>query len=212
MTLLIFLRHGEGDGVAGRCIGHTDVPLSKQGADSIRRVVENGIGSLCEGYSGKIRLVSSDLSRATASAAIVASLLGLSLEIDSRLRELDFGAWDGHRWSVIERTDPVRFQSWMDQWTELAPPDGESVTDILGRAAAWIADAAPQDNDGCCIVVSHAGWIRAALTQLFAMEPARFFDFRVEYAHATIVDVSSAGATLVARNVDRFPLRTTEAS
>jgi broad specificity phosphatase PhoE len=59
--------------------------------------------------------------------------------------------------------------------------------------------------DRCIVAVSHAGWIRAAVTHLFGSDPARLFDIPADHAHATIVDVGASGPSLMAFNVDRLP-------
>ena len=102
---------------------------------------------------------------------------------------MHFGEWDGQTWSEIEQKDATRFRRWMDDWVTVAPPSGESATDLAARAAAWLTETlAASDSAECIIVVSHAGWIRAALMHLLRRDLARMFDIAVEHARATIVD------------------------
>jgi len=79
---------------------------------------------------------------------------GWSHRIDARLSELDFGEWDGQTWEQIGKP---AVDAWMGEFSEFRPGDGESVSALIERCAAFIADA-----DGSC-VVGHAGWIGAAL-------------------------------------------------
>lgn len=194
MTRLVLVRHGKALDVAGRCIGRTDVPLSAEGARAIRGLVENGIQSLDLRLDGRTRLISSDLRRAVESANILAAAMGRCVEHDIRLREIDFGEWDGRSWSEIERADPERLRCWLERWAEVAAPGGEGVGDLLRRAAGWIGDiVTPRELDEVIVVVSHAGWIRAAVSHLLGRDIASMFDIPVDHASATIIDVGAAG-------------------
>lgn len=205
ITRLVLLRHGEALGVAGRCIGQTDVPLSPDGAAAIRGLVVDGPASLIGAFDGGVRVVSSDLLRAAESAEIVAAALECNVVQDARLREMSFGEWDGQSWSDIECAYPEQLQSWTERWTETAAPGGESVGDLVKRAAEWIGDAVTGQSSAIAIVVvSHAGWIRAAVSHLLGCDIARMFEIPVDHARVTIIDVGAAGATLVASNVERL--------
>ncbi len=193
MTRLAFVRHGRAIVADNLCIGHTDVPLSPEGVDAIRALAKR-VGAR------SVRIVSSDLRRATESAAIIGVAYGCEVHRDARLREMNFGEWDGRSWTDIERDDPNRLRDWMERWADLAPPGGESAADVSHRAVEWIAEilATPDES---IIVVSHAGWIRAALCQLLGRDLARMFELPVDHARATIVDVTRAGCTVIAANV-----------
>lgn len=83
----------------------------------------------------------------------------LVLKTDPRLRELDFGAWEGRRWADIARAE---FDAWTADFAD-APPaaGGEPVRALMARvAAAW------DDWHACgadALWITHAGVMRAAL-------------------------------------------------
>ncbi len=115
---------------------------------------------------------------------------------------MSFGAWDGRQWDDIERDDAVEFRRWAERWTELAPPKGETVTELTTRARAFLEDLrdAHADSNETVLVVSHAGWIRAALSVLLEEPAAAILARRIDYAHATILRVDSATIELLAEN------------
>jgi broad specificity phosphatase PhoE len=170
------------------------------------------------------RIVSSDLARARESAAPFAARFGLCVEYDSRLREMNFGAWDGREWSEIERQDTARFQRWADRWTELAPPDGETVLQLRDRARSFLDgldrryNLAPSGDDRAArddetvLVVTHAGWIRAALSLMLGEPASDMFSRPVDYARAFIVarvleaPVGAAPYRIAAANVTRIEI------
>jgi len=155
-----------------------------------------------------VRVVSSDLRRALGSAWLTTDVVRRTVESDARLRELSFGEWDGKTWGEIERTDPVRLRLWMERWTEAAAPGGESVADLLRRASSWLASnipqhAAPGAPSQAIVVVSHAGWIRAAVSHLLGSDIRKMFDIPADHAHVTVIDVGPGGARLVMSNATR---------
>ena len=181
-TRLIFLRHGKADGVEGRCVGHFDAPLSASGATDI--------GALEWSVAGETRIISSDLRRALQSAQIVAQKLGVAVSTDSRLREMNFGEWDGRLWSELEAVDLARLSAWMEHWTDAAPPHGESVGDLVARVKSWLCDTLNEasNTDRTLIVVAHAGTIRVALCVLNEIPIGEMFDIAVEHATPMSVD------------------------
>ncbi|HEY4218444.1 MAG TPA: histidine phosphatase family protein [Gemmatimonadaceae bacterium] len=197
-TRLVLVRHGVARDAAERCIGHTDLPLASDGA--------SGIHALCAFASsvvvGPVRVVSSDLRRAFDSSAIIAATLGVPVAVDTRLREMNFGEWDGRRWSELEQADGERLRRWTDGWLTESPPGGERLSDVRRRAAEWLRDATSATDaiDQTIIIVSHAGWIRVAITQLLGRAWDDLFEIPVDHAHATVIDCRSSHAWLVAEN------------
>lgn len=202
---LVFLRHGHALDVDGRCIGHTDVELSSVGANAVRAFVTAWYNRGAASVVGvPIRIVSSDLRRAADSARILALPWRLNIEYDARLREMHFGTWDGRSWQAIEAEDNARLQLWMERWVESPTPGGEAIGDLARRAATWLDTflRSPRPPFGTTVVVSHAGWIRVALSHLLDRPLARIFDIPVDHARATIVSFGVAGPHLLASNVD----------
>jgi broad specificity phosphatase PhoE len=147
------------------------------------------------------RIVASDLRRASESARIFAARWDLEVEHDPRLRELHFGEWDGREWGAIEAEDGARLRAWTDHWADTAPPGGETVADVAARAASFLADELAARRSGTAVVVSHAGWIRAAVGHLLGRPVAELFDHPADHARATIVRLGAEGPALVAANI-----------
>jgi broad specificity phosphatase PhoE len=201
-THLVFVRHGRASEIDGRCIGQTDVPLSPEGAASIRAFASTNGPQL----TGAVEVVCSDLVRATDSAQLLAAALGTTVARDARLREMNFGAWDGRTWSDIEQLDRERFNAWLNGWIELAPPGGESLSMVRSRAVSWLSDTLDHGDPiaRAIVVVSHAGWIRVAVSHLLERPMSQLFELPVDYAHATVLRSHAGGHSLVALNTSRL--------
>lgn len=105
------------------------------------------------------RLICSDLARAAIPARAIAAIAGCPVETDPRWRELDFGAWSGLDPRNISADALSRF--WADP-DENPPPDGEHWAKIVARVGDAIDELPPL----ACLIVTHAGAMRAAMHRL----------------------------------------------
>ncbi len=152
--MLILVRHGESVGnAAGLLLGRIDSPLTERGASQAR--------SLAATVSGATRLISSPLSRARDTAEALGT--GLTVEVDDRWVEVDYGEYDG--WALGD----VPAEMWARWRSDLtfAPPGGESLATAGTRVRAacdeLFADPdGPARGDGVVVVVSHVSPIKAA--------------------------------------------------
>jgi alpha-ribazole phosphatase len=78
--------------------------------------------------------------------------------IDTRLREMDFGRWEGQRWDAIDRQELHAWTTAFDTWR--CGGTGECVMDVMERVAAAWDEARNQALPTAWI--THAGVIRAA--------------------------------------------------
>lgn len=201
------VRHGVAEGAEGKCIGHAELPLSERGATTI--------GALGRTWSGPrpAAVVSSDLQRACASAAIITDALGMDraqMETDARLREMSFGAWEGRAWAEIQKSDSTRMDAWMSAWTQARVPEGEGFPDVRERVAAWADDARNRWRRGeQVIVVAHAGSIRALLSHWLGFTAEQVFQLRVDHGRVSgvelWVDPGGPAPTLLYHNSPIFP-------
>jgi probable phosphoglycerate mutase len=101
---------------------------------------------------------SSDLARAYETAAAVARERGLEVIADARLREKNFGSWEGLTdVEIAERfPDAVR-----GRWG-----DGETADDVSARVIEMIEVIHARHGEGTVLVVSHGGALRAILAHL----------------------------------------------
>lgn len=153
------------------------------------------------------RIITSNLRRAADSARVFGLLWNRDVESDARVREMDFGAWDGQLWETIEASDGERLRAWSDHWPDVAPPGGEPLSAVVDRAREWIRDIRASDAGASLtiVVVTHAGWIRAAVAELLGRPLARMFDIPVDHGHATVVRLDARRNQLIALNTSSIP-------
>ena len=189
---LHFVRHGRAQDVDGRCIGHTDRAVSEAGEAEIE-----ALARLLDPHD--LPCFSSDLIRARESAD---RLTTGSVTLEPRLREMNFGEWEGRTWSELEQADSRRMREWMAEWTTIRAPGGESFADVVDRVRSWLHEL-PRDTSRH-LVVAHAGSIRAAAVVLLDLPASRAFSLQVDHAHVSTFAISAHGATLAAWNSRGF--------
>ena len=152
---LWLVRHGETlANQQRRYLGWSDPPLTEQGlaqaAALARRLAEE-----------PIRLIlTSDLRRARQTAAQIATALLVAPITDPRLREVNFGAFEGLTYDEIAGRYPQELHAWLSNPEQAAPPGGETLTDLRERLLAAIE--AIQREPGA-IIITHGGPIRTLL-------------------------------------------------
>lgn len=84
------------------------------------------------------RVITSPLFRARETAELL--VRGLTAEADPRLREMDYGAWEGLTYAQIEAADGAFRRDWELAPDRLACPAGESGNQVADRVRAFLAD------------------------------------------------------------------------
>jgi ribonuclease H / adenosylcobalamin/alpha-ribazole phosphatase len=157
-TTTVLLRHGDTQlSPEHRFCGLRDLPLSASGT----RQAKAAAGRLAGGVPIDA-VVSSPLRRAVDTAAIAATVLGLTPVTDDDLRETDFGDWDGFTLEEVQQRWPAAVAAWRRD-PEQAPPGGESFADT-SRRVDRACDRLLRDHSGqTVLVVSHVTPIKIML-------------------------------------------------
>lgn len=174
MTLrrLVLWRHGQtDDNAAGRIQGHADSPLSATGQEQARRAAP-----AIAAFQPEVAL-SSDLRRATNTAAAFTALTGTPVGYDKRLREMFMGDWQGFTEKEVDRLWPTQLTKWRSD-PEHAPPGGESQIEVAARAYEAVHELETA-HDGTALLCSHGGLIRLLTARLLGMPPAIWPGFTV---------------------------------
>ncbi|MGH8064320.1 MAG: histidine phosphatase family protein [Candidatus Entotheonellia bacterium] len=153
VTRILLVRHGETDwNATGRIQGHSDTPLNAAGHEQARRVAQRLAREPVRA------LYSSDLARAFQTATAIGQTLGLTVVTSPRLRERQYGVWEGLTAAEIQARFPEQFAEWRARSTDFAPPQGETRSQLLTRALAEIQAIARRHAREVVVVVTHGGF------------------------------------------------------
>lgn len=160
---LVLIRHGYTQwNKERRYLGRTDVSFVPGEAERLKKLrTQPPLG-------GEFRRVyCSDLRRCRETlAALVPHLLPQAV-YDSRLREMDFGAWEGCTYDQLK--DNPLYRRWIDNPEEATPPEGEAWTQFAARVDHFWTQLqrevqAPEASR--ILLVTHGGVIRQLLAQI----------------------------------------------
>lgn len=145
---LYIARHGETQwNVENRISGRTDIPLTERGLEQARALARNAVGKGIE------VILSSPLLRARQTAQAVSEAIGVPVQIDERLMELDFGIFEG-----APRSDP-EFQRTRGQMPTRYP-GGESAFLLAHRVYSCLEDVKRNHDGKTVLLVCHGGVCR----------------------------------------------------
>lgn len=157
---IVLWRHGRTEwNELGRVQGQTDIPLDDTGRAQAREAAAR-LASLDPCW-----IVSSDLSRATQTAAALAAVTGLEVEVDVRLREMAFGIREGLTSAQALGRHPEQMRRFADD-PSLVLAGAESYAQVGERVAAAIDEAAARVPVGCTgVLVAHGAALRVGICQ-----------------------------------------------
>ncbi|MGC4874962.1 bifunctional RNase H/acid phosphatase [Micromonospora sp. DT43] len=193
-TRLILVRHGETAYTEqGRYSGRGDVPLSERGRAQARATAAR-VAALAPSVAA---VLSSPLSRCTATAAAIAGAIGdVPVRTEADLIECDFGQWEGRTFAEVRQQWPGEMDAWLAS-PRIAPPGGESFTQVAERVHR-VVGALPKAYPGeTVVVVSHVSPIKLALRDALAASDAFLHRLFLDAAGISVLDMWPDGGIAV---------------
>ncbi len=168
MNEVILIRHAEVVATWKTvCYGAMDVPLSDIGASASREFARH----LAEDWT-PTHIFHSGLSRTERLATWVGERFpGVPVTVDERLRERNYGEWQGRSWDEAYASDPDNFHGLVDHPDTYRPPTGETTTEMQRRIVDWYREVVGGPGEKRVIALTHSGPI-AALAGHLASVPA----------------------------------------
>lgn len=162
---MIIVRHGQTEWNAlHRYQGHTDIQLNDTG-----RSQAISLGRYLQHKEQVEAIYCSDLSRSRETADLIAQAVNLPVTSDPRLREINFGRWEGLTFSQVYEQFRREFDDWFNHTAEFRAPGGESFQQLLARSLQALQEIA-NEHEGTVVVATHGGVIMALLYHLEAAD------------------------------------------
>ena len=147
---LILIRHGQTDwNATGRWQGQADPPLNDLGRTQARHTAQELVSQDID------VLISSDLARASETAQIIGAAIGLPVQLEPRLREINLGDWQGLYSDEIRARWPREMKTWIESPLAIRPPHGESIRELADRVWAAVAELVVRYPDQRVGIVAH---------------------------------------------------------
>jgi len=162
MARIILTRHGQVDGIEPpRFRGRMDVPLTALGVAQA-----NATARQIAATSSPTIIYTSPMSRCMATGAAIAKACGAPSQVLNQLNDLDYGAWQWKTHDEIRTAFAEQYETWHTAPQMFRFPQGESLQDLLARAADALRYVVHRHRDHTVVLVSHDSVNRILLTQV----------------------------------------------
>ncbi|SHH22715.1 alpha-ribazole phosphatase [Caloranaerobacter azorensis DSM 13643] len=169
---LILVRHGETKANVDKLYsGWTDFPLTDRGKEQVKNLLE-----ILSRENIDV-IYSSPLSRTLVTAEIISKHIGKKFYVNEKLKEMNFGIFEGKTYKEISKTYHLEWEKWISDNIKYRIPNGESLIDMYNRVTQFIDEL--KDKDGTFLLVTHAGVIRIAITYLLNLNIDEMWHFKI---------------------------------
>jgi alpha-ribazole phosphatase len=196
---LLIIRHGQTDwNQQGRFQGQSDLPLNSLGL----RLAQAAGWAAAQALNGEQpqAIYASDLRRAWQSAEAVHTALptneSIPLIAEPRLREMSFGDWEGMTYAEIQARYSGALQRWEADLENIAPPNGETLRQMVERVQAALNDLLQAHPNGTTLLVGHGGPLQLLIALTLGLPPARFWQIHLSNASLSELRIYPEGAIL----------------
>ena len=177
---IILIRHGQTEDNVERIFSTKDTKLTEKGKEQIKKT-KTFVDTLSFD-----RVYVSPLRRAMETMEI----LGLEGEKEERIKEVDFGLFEGNTYEEIKEKFPEETKQWDEDYINYVTPKGESIKLAYDRVTSFLEEISKKDED--VVLVCHDGVTRIALSWVFD-NLDYFFKFKIQNGSVNIISIDEYG-------------------
>lgn len=168
-TIVYLIRHGETEwNKLGKFQGSTDIALSEDGIKQAYLAAKVLKGKFDHIYT-------SPLSRAKQTADIIGEASKVTAQIESEIKEINFGLWEGLTFEEIKERYPKEFISWRNPLEGYLMSDDISIRNAGIRAGNAIRRLVEEHQGQRIALVAHGGILKAGLIDLFEWDMTMYY-------------------------------------
>lgn len=196
-TIIDLIRHGQPEG-GSIYRGHgIDDPLSEQGWSQMWQAVGDA--------APWQQIITSPLQRCRAFAEKLAARHALPITVDERFKEVGFGSWEGRGRAELKQNAAREYDNFYRDPIHCRPAGAEPIHDFIGRVSEAYEDLIAQFSGQHCLVVAHAGVIRAVLAHIVHAAPIGLYRIQVKNAGISRIRHGRYGGMLEFHNSSLNP-------
>lgn len=199
MTRLILVRHAvTTDNQKNRLSGHMDSELSEEGKKQVSKLT-NYLKDL------KIdKIFTTTSKRAKDSVEYLANIKNIDIIEKDNLKEISFGDFEGITFEDIQCNYNEEFQKIIEEGYEYRYPNGESLIDSYNRVSKEIEKIILENENDTILICSHGGTIRNIISYLISDSYEYHWNFKIDNASVTIIEVENKFAVINMMNNKSF--------
>jgi probable phosphoglycerate mutase len=162
MTKILLIRHGNVEGIKPeRFRGRAPLDLTARGRTEAQAVARRVAGAW-----RPIKIYTSPMGRCVETGAAIAKACGAPTEVCDDLTDIDYGAWQFKTFEEAKGQNPALFAAWFATPHLIRFPGGESLQDLVARAANALRFVLTRHPGDTVVLVGHDSVNRALLMQL----------------------------------------------
>ncbi len=187
-TVIDLIRHGEPAG-GRRYRGHNiDDPLTEKGWCQMWDAVGQ--------YNAWEQIVTSPLQRCQAFAHALGKRHGIPVTIEPRVKEVGLGSWEGQSHDDIKIGRADEFQAFLSDPVNHRPDGAEKLDAFINRVSSAYDEIVERHHGKHCLIVAHAGVIRAVITKTIHVAPAGLYRIKISNGGITRIRHTATGGML----------------
>jgi len=192
MTRIILVRHGHVEGISPeRFRGRRDIDLSALGGQQARATAARVAAQW-----HPVAIYTSPLRRCLQTAAELGAASGLTPTVLDDLNDLHYGDWEWRTYEEARAQWPELFACWFAAPHLVRFPDGESLQDLVARAANVLRLIGARHIDESVVVVAHSSWNRALLLQTLDQPLSAFWRLVQDPCSVSEIELLPQSATI----------------
>ena len=192
MTHFWWVRHGPTH--EKNFVGWRDVPADLSDTALIQRVAAY--------LPTDAVVISSDLIRSIDTATAIQGNR-TRLPHDHRLKEFNFGAWDGLNFGEVSARDPKLSRDYWEKPGDLEAPGGESWNQVAARVNTAVDDLQERFGGRNIIVVAHFGVIMTQIQHLYDGDAYKAMGHQID--NFSVTDLQFDGVTWRPGHINHLP-------
>lgn len=181
---IVMVRHVETYGnVEHRLNGHTESRYTRRG-EAMKKLLVEKLIALDEKLTFD-KIYASPTSRAFRIAEAVAESTKKEIQVDPRLREFNFGIFEGKTRDECLEMAQVEWDLWMDDYVDYVVPEGQSQREYHDLCAEFLSELDPEET---VLLVAHGGTIHGMITNLLELPIDSKWHFDIKLGSITVID------------------------
>jgi broad specificity phosphatase PhoE len=197
MTCILLIRHGRTAwNKEERFRGREDLPLDEVGWAQAKALAHR----LAVEHPSLTAIYASPLRRARETAAPLAEALGLTVQTEPGLLDIDYGEWQGLTPAEAAERYPTLYQTWQIAPDRVHFPGGETLGQVQARARSALDATAVRHPDETIVLVSHLVVCRLILCSVLGLPLARWTLLRQATGCLNVLETAGNGYEVVALN------------
>lgn len=193
-TILMLIRHATTEWNKNhRYLGHTDLPLNRQGIDQAKK-----LNSRLRGDHIDV-VYTSTAQRARQTSDRVFQGKNIAIIPNSNLIEINFGKWEGLTYKEITKKYPRELSLWEENPLTHSPPEGESMGRVRERVELFYKEILRKQSGKSIALVGHGGSFNILLCYLLGIRPKAKWQFQLSPGSISEVHLTPTGDIVITK-------------